>query len=299
MDIIKYQAFIEVIKEKSITKAAQNLGYSQPNISYMIKSFEKEMGFPLIIKTKNGIYPSEAGSKILYYCQQIVKNQKDMISISESVKGLMTGTLQIEAINSMLVNLVPDILQNFTDFHPNILITLHERSYGEIMEDLEKDYADIAFTSRPGTNKFEFVPLFNDPVYLVVNKIHPFAKYTKIAASDINKCDFIMPVPGFDDTVKAISNNCNISPTVKYYTASDKASVSLVAKNLGVYVISRIQAVNLPDSVVVKKFKEDFTRTLGMAFEPSKSARPVLKHFIDTSVRITEQLLKSNKMLTL
>ena len=47
--MIKYRAFIQVVESGSITKAAKVLGYSQPGISYMIDSLEKEMGFPLLI----------------------------------------------------------------------------------------------------------------------------------------------------------------------------------------------------------------------------------------------------------
>lgn len=47
MSISKYRAFIKVAESGSLTKAAKQLGYSQPGISHMVDSLETEMGFPL------------------------------------------------------------------------------------------------------------------------------------------------------------------------------------------------------------------------------------------------------------
>ena len=41
MNLIKYQAFIKVVEMKSITKAAQSMGYSQPGISHMLDSLKR------------------------------------------------------------------------------------------------------------------------------------------------------------------------------------------------------------------------------------------------------------------
>ena len=55
--MIKYYAFAKVVELKSISKAAAALGYSQPGLSHILNSFEKELGFPLLIKTKKQLSP--------------------------------------------------------------------------------------------------------------------------------------------------------------------------------------------------------------------------------------------------
>ena len=42
--MIKHKAFIRVVELGSLTKAAKELGYSQPGISYMLNTLEEEMG---------------------------------------------------------------------------------------------------------------------------------------------------------------------------------------------------------------------------------------------------------------
>ena len=45
--------------------------YTQPGISHMISSLEKEMGFPLLIRGKDGVFPTENAKPLIYYMQQI------------------------------------------------------------------------------------------------------------------------------------------------------------------------------------------------------------------------------------
>ena len=54
--MIKHKAFIRVVELGSLTKAAKELGYSQPGISYMLNTLEEEMGFPLLRRTRDAIF---------------------------------------------------------------------------------------------------------------------------------------------------------------------------------------------------------------------------------------------------
>ena len=101
--MIKYQAFIKVAELGSITKAAKALGYSQPGISHIIDAFEDEIGFPLLMRTRDALQPTEDGKKILSYCHQIVRTENEMKNTVQSVKGLSSGTIHIGSQNSMMV----------------------------------------------------------------------------------------------------------------------------------------------------------------------------------------------------
>lgn len=52
MSLKKYIAYITVVETGSLTKAAEILNYTQPNISQMINSLEEEYGFPLLLRQK-------------------------------------------------------------------------------------------------------------------------------------------------------------------------------------------------------------------------------------------------------
>lgn len=283
MSLAKYRAFIKIVELGSLTKTAKQLGYSQPGISHMIDSLEAEIGFPLLIRNKDSMVPTENGKKILHYCNQIIKNEDSLQETALSINGLISGNIKIGALNSMLVNFVPKVVCDFSSAYPNIEIQIREHSFMEIQDCLRNGTIDIGFMNEYVPKGFEFIPLFQDPVCLVMRYDHPLASYEKVPVGALNGCDFLMPLPGYDDELNAVLQKEPFSPNIKHYVASDAAVIEMVSNNLGVSVLSRLQVKLLPDTVISKDFAGDFYRTLGIAVKLLKNATPALKEFIRIS----------------
>lgn len=190
--MIKYRAFIQVVESGSITKAAKALGYSQPGISYMIDSLEKEMGFPLLIRSKDKVQPTKDGARVLYHCKQIVNSEDDLKETVRAINGLMDGTIFIASQNSMLVNVVPRILSRFAQSFSGITVNLSELPFSAFYEGFQSGDIDLGFMSETKIKGFEFHPLFRDPLCIIMHESHPFTRYEKVPASVLNGCDFIM-----------------------------------------------------------------------------------------------------------
>ena len=58
VNIRKYEAFVRAVELGSLSKAAEELGYTQSGISHMMQSLEDEVGFPLMVRTSAGILPN-------------------------------------------------------------------------------------------------------------------------------------------------------------------------------------------------------------------------------------------------
>ena len=65
MNIRKYEAFVRAVELGSLSKAAEELGYTQSGISHMMQSLEDEVGFPLMVRTSAGILPNTEGEMLL------------------------------------------------------------------------------------------------------------------------------------------------------------------------------------------------------------------------------------------
>ena len=59
------QVLLTAIDSGSLTRAGEILGYTQSNLTQMVKSFEDEIGFPLLIKTKKGVEPTREALQLL------------------------------------------------------------------------------------------------------------------------------------------------------------------------------------------------------------------------------------------
>ena len=61
MNIKKYEAFIRAVELGSLSKAAEELGYTQSGISHMMQSLEEEGGVSPLVRTPSGIVPNAEG----------------------------------------------------------------------------------------------------------------------------------------------------------------------------------------------------------------------------------------------
>ena len=95
MSILKYRAFLTTIEHNSLTKAAEVLGYTQPGISHMISSLERELGFPLLVRAKDGVFPTENARYLQYYMQQIISNNEALMETAYQIRGMERGSLKI------------------------------------------------------------------------------------------------------------------------------------------------------------------------------------------------------------
>lgn len=280
MSLVKYRAFVNVAELGSLTKAAKLMGYSQPGISKMMDSLEDELNISLFIRNGPAIELTDNGKQVYSYCKKIVKCDDDLVNAVNAMNGLLTGSIHIGALNSVIQSFVPNIIKSYSSVYPKIQIYLNEIPTGEIIKQLKSNTIDIGFTSEFNFRGLEFIPLFKDRIRLIVNKNHPFASYGKISIKTLNGCDFItLPSEG-RDLIDVVMGTEKFTPIVTYCVHSDAAAVSMVAADLGVYIISDLQCQHLPENVVKLEFEEDLFRVKGIGIQSQKKASPALKEMI-------------------
>ena len=113
METNKYQIFLKVIECRSFSKAAAELGYTQPAVSHSIAVLEKEFGFKLLNRKEGKVSLTRAGIDIVPHVRNVV-NAQEMLDLSlQSYKGIESGTLCIATINSIAVQFFPGLLKCF------------------------------------------------------------------------------------------------------------------------------------------------------------------------------------------
>lgn len=128
-----------VAETKSLSKAAEVLGYVQPHISQRIKNLEEELGTKLLIRTNRGVTLTNEGEALFSYTQRILRlmeEAKAEVNPNKFKRFLIIGASQtVSAIK------IPSLFSSFLKEHRNIEVkiktdrkqVLREMlSYGEI-----------------------------------------------------------------------------------------------------------------------------------------------------------------------
>ena len=111
MDMQQLQYFLTSADKGSLTRAAEELYTTQPHVSQVIKSLERDLGVSLFSRSPHGIALTEDGERIRVYAQNIVKNTA---LIREVCEDTASRRLRIAANpSSSLAFLTEDFFQSY------------------------------------------------------------------------------------------------------------------------------------------------------------------------------------------
>lgn len=78
---------LEIHRTRSISKAAENLFVTRPGVSLSLRNLETELGYPIFVRTQNGLVPSPRGELVLEYASRICETQELINGIGKARKA--------------------------------------------------------------------------------------------------------------------------------------------------------------------------------------------------------------------
>ena len=139
VNIKKYEAFVRAVELGSLSKASEELGYTQSGISHMMQSLEDEVGFPLMIRTSSGILPNSEGKLLLPIIRSLLDTNESLEQTIARVKGADTGRIRIASFSSVAVYWLPRIIRAFQRDFPNVEIQIIADQMGNTVALGERD----------------------------------------------------------------------------------------------------------------------------------------------------------------
>ena len=150
MNIRKYEAFVRAVELGSLSKAAEELGYTQSGISHMMQSLEEEVGFSLMVRTSSGIQPNGEGQLLLPIIRQLLNTNEALEQYIAKIKGADTGRIRIAAYPSVATYWLPEIIRDFQKDYPHVEIQIIEMGSGAIEEIMENRQAELCIYAGRG-----------------------------------------------------------------------------------------------------------------------------------------------------
>ena len=145
MDLRSLTTFIQVAESGSFTRAAQQLGYSQPTISVQIKQLEEELGIRLFDRIGHTVRLTDKGHDALLHAQQICHMCREMVLQSDRSDALQ-GTIRLATADSMCGPLVSRNFPDFSARYPGISLKIYTAGTGDLFRLLDHNEADLVCT---------------------------------------------------------------------------------------------------------------------------------------------------------
>ena len=131
MDTEKCAALLCVIESGSITAAADTLGYTVSGVSRMMAAMETESGFPLLVRSKSGVVPTEDCLRLLPTVKELARLGGLYEERTSAVRGLETGVIRVGSVYSAYYDWLAQMIASFSSLHPGIEIRFLQGSSSE------------------------------------------------------------------------------------------------------------------------------------------------------------------------
>ncbi len=141
--------FVAVADEGSFTRAADNLGVSQPTLSKQIQALENSLGTRLLVRDRAGIELTSAGEALLPHAQRILIEAENATRSVHEVASLQRGRVRMGATPSMVEGLLAPVLTRFRAEHPAIDLEVHEAGSRDLTAELSTGRIDVALLIVP------------------------------------------------------------------------------------------------------------------------------------------------------
>jgi DNA-binding transcriptional LysR family regulator len=116
--------FAKVAKERSFTRAAAQLGVSQPSLSQTIRSLEARLGIRLLTRTTRSVSPTEAGERLLRTLEPRFEEIELELAALSALRDKPAGNIRITAGEHPAISILQPALEIFLPRHPDINVEI-------------------------------------------------------------------------------------------------------------------------------------------------------------------------------
>ncbi len=142
MNLLPMTYFIEVAKQKGISRAAESLRITQQTLSSHIAALERELDCSLFIRRPRFRLTAE-GELFLEYCQKFVGLDRSMRREFREMSGEIAGNVRVGISQTRSLILMPKLITGFQAAYPKVRIYLSELTNDELLLRISNDELDM------------------------------------------------------------------------------------------------------------------------------------------------------------
>ncbi len=174
------RGFCYAARSRSISKAAEKMGLSQPSVSLQIKALERELGALLFTRRGPRIELTHDGQRLIELARPLVDAidglDESFAALRESAER---GTVNVAAGGSTIQYLLPPFVEKYTREYPQVDVRLHNvtgKAGLVLLREGDVDFAVGPMLDTPPD--IEFHPLVTYEPTLITRRDHPLAGQT-------------------------------------------------------------------------------------------------------------------------
>ncbi len=245
MELRHLRYFVAVADAGNFTRAATNLGISQPPLSQQIQRLEHEIGSSLLRRLTRSVELTPAGQVLYDEAIKILKMSDAALEKARSVGRGLSGSLRIGFASSTALNpQVFSLLHTFRDHYPMINLHPGELHMAALVNELLKGAIDLAFIRLPcaRSQEVEYRIIDSEEMVVAIPVNHPLAAKSQLDSlaelADATLIIFPREIsPGLYDSVISACTGAGFTPPTVAQAPQTTSAISMVATGFGYTVV--------------------------------------------------------------
>ncbi|MHC5169650.1 LysR family transcriptional regulator [Acinetobacter johnsonii] len=289
MTLKQLKAFLVLARTLNYANAANELCLSQSALSLSIKTLEEELGGKLFKRNTRRVEITTEGQSLIPYAKKLLANWEDMEKDVKQRFKLNRGTLNIASMPFATHAVLPAVMHDFSQLHPNISFSINDITNEKIIEKVQEGIFEIGICFEPKANdQLIFQPLFNEDFLALLPKHHVLAKQKSVTWLELCSCPFVtLQNPSIIRHV--IEEHCAALQVVLDLKVECHQISSLshfVAYGMGVSAIPRHfqKFIDLEKNVLVEIEDNQAQLAVGIIYKKDYELSNISSQFIETTL---------------
>ena len=293
MDTKKLAALIETVRYGSINKAAQELGYTQSGLTYILKTLEDDLSVQILDRSHKGVFLTREGEELYPYFQTIIQTEDEIctkiINMGATASKSQT-VLRLGVYPSVLTNCLAEEMIVFKKQYPNICFDVRV-AVKNLPVWLDEGSIDIAILEKGLASEYQWTFYMEDDFSAVFREDSPLAQADEITLEMLSNYNMIFPTLNEKNAVVAEIKRKGITfPNQTFCRVEDGSLMfSLVKKGMGVTFLNSQYIAECPPGVIMRPFTPRITRSLGIVSNQKKTDCRAADLFKDWLVKRTKK----------
>lgn len=276
----KLAILLETIRLGSISKAAEQLNYTQSGLTYLLNTLEAELGLPLLKRDHRGVSFTEEGEILAPYIQSLVDMEKSLFAKAQELAGINTERLRIGTTCSLSKYCLPQIIMAFKQQYPDSYLDLQVCRGAEVPVLVQERQIDIGIADIIHAGNLDCIPLWQEQIYVVVPTAWGLDPPGGTVDLDtlLDRPMIYLPKSPKNAGImvmkeKSVQKNLLI-------TSDGDTIMSMIEAGLGFALLSKRYIVACTEHIRMYPTSPPIFRTIGVMVNSLKSLRPLAKKFV-------------------
>src|SRR4051794_38230706 len=300
---VRHLAALDAIaRERSFSRAARTLGYTQSAVSQQVALLERIVGARLVERS-SGPRPvslTAAGDVMVRHDRRVVDQLAAARADLAAWSAGSAGELRVGTYHSVGAKILPRVVGRLSAALPGVSVALVETpDEGQLLRLVERGELDVSFMLYPlADGPFAAVELLRDPFLLLVAEDSPLgADGHRPTMAEVMALDLI----AYDRVRDATRPETHLrgTPRVVFRSNDDETIHGLVAAGMGAALLPRLSVDPVHPGVRAVELDVGLPpRVIGLAWHRDRDLLPAAREFVATTERVCAELASEQPVET-